>query len=338
MMNNGLETSRKQVITMKYAVPTQLRRFLKEIGLELADFFQRSGLPDRTWQETITLTPAAYYQLLQAIDSRLTDKQVLALSDVSNVHFFLPALFAALAAQDGYQAIQRLMTYQQLLGTATAQLTETPTTVAVNFDFIYPAMAQNRLALLGAQLSLLSLLRTGTGQHIVPLKIKSPVTYGATFQDYCAVMPLASEDNQIVFTKAALQKPFKKENNVMWSYLEPSLQAKLAQLVATASLAATVRQKLVLAIPGGQFSIEAISQQLGLSPRTLQRKLAQEKTTFNKLIQQTQSELALNYLQAFNLSNVEIAYLVGYAELSAFARAFHRWTGKTLAQYRQQLG
>jgi AraC-like DNA-binding protein len=322
---------------MKYAVPTQLRRFLETIGLDLADLFQRAGLPDRTWQDTITLTPMAYYQFLQAIDSQLTDEQILTLSNIANVQFFFPPLFAALTAQNGYQAIQRLAAYKQLIGPVTAHLTENTTTVAVHYDFIYPAMAQTRLALLFEQLSLLSLLRTGTQQHIVPLKIKSPVTYGPAIQDYCDVMPLASDDNQIVFTKAALQKPFQTENNVMWQYLEPTLKAKLAQLTAAASLAATIRKDLITAIPSGQFSIEAISETLGLSPRTLQRKLAQEKTTFNKLLQATQSELAVNYLQDFKLSNAEIAYLVGYAEPSAFARAFHRWTGETLAQYRKQL-
>jgi len=71
-----------------------------------------------------------------------------------------------------------------------------------------------------------------------------------------------------------------------------------------------------------------------MSPRTLQRKLAAEDTTFRKLVETVRQELAVSYLADARFTLVEISYLIGFSEQSSFSRAFKRWTGSTPQEFR----
>ena len=90
-------------------------------------------------------------------------------------------------------------------------------------------------------------------------------------------------------------------------------------------------------LPSGACSIEDVAGKLGLSKRTLQRKLSEEKTTFQKQLNSARETLAIHYVRNTDMSTADIAYLLGYAELNSFLRAFTVWTGKSISAYRQDL-
>lgn len=90
-------------------------------------------------------------------------------------------------------------------------------------------------------------------------------------------------------------------------------------------------------LPRGESSITAVAEKLALSSRTLQRFLKAEKTTFQRELLNTCLLLAREYLKDDMLTSADIAYLLGYQEVSAFLRAFRRWTGLTLTQYKASL-
>ena len=100
----------------------------------------------------------------------------------------------------------------------------------------------------------------------------------------------------------------------------------------TETLTELLQKELFSAIPSGQCTLRTISQSFGMSPRNLQRKLAEEKTTFNKQIQLAKKGLAEQYLRETSLPTIDVAYLLGYTESSSFARAFKNWTGKTISE------
>jgi AraC-like DNA-binding protein len=85
-------------------------------------------------------------------------------------------------------------------------------------------------------------------------------------------------------------------------------------------------------LPHGQARISEISQRLGVSPRTLERRLACEGMTFSRVLDELRFDLARRYLQERDLPISEVAWLLGYRETSAFNHAFKRWTGKTPKQ------
>jgi len=84
----------------------------------------------------------------------------------------------------------------------------------------------------------------------------------------------------------------------------------------------------------GAPKMEALAKQLHVSARTLQRRLAEHQTTFQDAVDAVRCELARQYLRDSHLGVSEVAFLLGYSELSTFDRAFKRWTGRTPREFR----
>ena len=122
----------------------------------------------------------------------------------------------------------------------------------------------------------------------------------------------------------------------MWNYFEPELTKRLADLEIDDSTSARVRSALAELLPSGETTIDDVARELGISKRTLQRKLKEEKTTFQKQLNSTRESLAVHYLSNTDITTNEIAFLLGYQELNSFLRAFSLWTGKTVSEYRRQ--
>jgi AraC-like DNA-binding protein len=98
---------------------------------------------------------------------------------------------------------------------------------------------------------------------------------------------------------------------------------------------AQVRRKLLACFPAGVPTQATVARALGMSSRTLHRRLADAATSFEKLLDDTRRELAVEYLRRSDYSVGEVAYLLGFAETSSFNRAFRRWTGRSPSEFRQ---
>lgn len=96
-------------------------------------------------------------------------------------------------------------------------------------------------------------------------------------------------------------------------------------------LHAAIRRQL----PVGKCSIDSVAGDMGVSRRTLQRRLKERDTNFQQLLQGVKSNLARRYLEDKNLSIIEIAFLLGYADPSSFSAAFKSWSGSTPSDYRR---
>jgi AraC-like DNA-binding protein len=83
----------------------------------------------------------------------------------------------------------------------------------------------------------------------------------------------------------------------------------------------------------GLPSLEAVAANFALSPRSLQRKLQEEGVSYQQLVDEARKSLALQYLASGQYPLKEIAYILGYNEISAFSRAFKRWTGAAPMHY-----
>ena len=73
----------------------------------------------------------------------------------------------------------------------------------------------------------------------------------------------------------------------------------------------------------------SVARALGMSERTMGRKLAQEGSSFTEILQQLRSEMAVRYVEDASLPISRIAWLLGFEEVSSFSHAFKRWTGKS---------
>jgi AraC-like DNA-binding protein len=83
-------------------------------------------------------------------------------------------------------------------------------------------------------------------------------------------------------------------------------------------------------------SSEVIAEKLGISSRTLQRKLGEEGTHYKDVLNELRLELALYFLRNTDLSLENIAYELGYRESRSFYRSFKQWTGRTAGSYRHE--
>ncbi|MGH0035307.1 MAG: AraC family transcriptional regulator [Myxococcota bacterium] len=116
--------------------------------------------------------------------------------------------------------------------------------------------------------------------------------------------------------------------------LERQAQEALDRLPADASTTAAVRRVIETLLPRGQAGLESVASALGLGARTLRRRLSAEGTSHRRLLQQVRIERATRALEAGERSIGEVAFLVGYADASAFCKAFRRWTGHSPRAHR----
>lgn len=95
-----------------------------------------------------------------------------------------------------------------------------------------------------------------------------------------------------------------------------------------------LRQAILHALPAGDLSLDALARTLGLTPRTLQRRLRELGTSVKELVGQTRYYLAERYLRGSEISIDEVSFLLGYANTPAFTRAFKNWAGIPPTEYR----
>jgi AraC-like DNA-binding protein len=95
-----------------------------------------------------------------------------------------------------------------------------------------------------------------------------------------------------------------------------------------------VHAAIVARLSHGQVRLASIADELKLSPRTLQRKLSEAGATFQQVLDQARFALAKDYLRRPELSLIDIAFLLGYQEQSAFNHAFKEWAGVNPGAYR----
>ena len=97
-----------------------------------------------------------------------------------------------------------------------------------------------------------------------------------------------------------------------------------------------VRRVVASSLRSGDINIEHIAMRLGTSARTIQRRLQERGRSFKDLVAETRLALSRRYLANSSLSLTETAFLLGYSELSAFSRAFRRWTGVSALEFRRR--
>lgn len=116
--------------------------------------------------------------------------------------------------------------------------------------------------------------------------------------------------------------------------LDQQAQAMLRVPPLENGLDRSLHQLLPKLLSEGHSRLEQVAERLHLSPRTLQRRLAERGLTWQAWLDRSREELALHYLQDTGLTLSDIALLLGFSEQSAFTRAYRRWTGTTPGQAR----
>ena len=108
-----------------------------------------------------------------------------------------------------------------------------------------------------------------------------------------------------------------------------------ARLPFSFDVADQVARVVLSSLSSGNVTIEHVATVLESSPRTIQRRLYERGLSFNDVVANTRLDLARRYLSDTSLTLTDVAFLLGYSDLSAFSRAFRRWTGQTAITFRR---
>ena len=141
--------------------------------------------------------------------------------------------------------------------------------------------------------------------------------------------------NKLSFPSRNLTLAIGKADAGLCALLDRHAEELLAKFPPRDSLVDQVRSIIAKEFRGGDPSLEHVADQLGLTPRTLQRKLHELGTSHNDLLEQMRRQLAMQYLREREMAICEVAYLLGFSESSSFHRAFKRWTGLTPREFRK---
>jgi AraC-like DNA-binding protein len=120
-------------------------------------------------------------------------------------------------------------------------------------------------------------------------------------------------------------------NDLLLKYCEAALADRRGDV---SQLRTRVENAISSLLPHGRVLVGDVARVLGMSERTLARKLSDEGLNFTEILQQLRRDLAVRYLDDRKLHISKIAWLLGFHEVSAFTHAFKRWTGKTPRELR----
>jgi AraC-like DNA-binding protein len=149
-------------------------------------------------------------------------------------------------------------------------------------------------------------------------------------------LPVIAAQGQfaLVFDEASLAVPIVNADARLLDLLQRYAEDLLAERAHQNDLVARARRWILQNLHTGQVDVVQLASGLGMSSRTLARRLAEDGYTPAGLIEQLRQELARNYLADRGVPLGQITYLLGYSDLSAFTRAFRRWTSRTPSEWR----
>lgn len=162
-------------------------------------------------------------------------------------------------------------------------------------------------------------------------------------QDLAACRPLLECDEvacgpvySLSMPQALLGKPLVTADAFICTRLTDTLQDMLAHQPSH-DLVEQVKRRVQLLLGSGDISVERIAGPLNISPRHLRRKLSQENTSYEQLVDELRRETAIRMIGEGELSLTSIAYELGFLDPSSFTRAFRRWTSMSPTSFRQQV-
>lgn len=142
--------------------------------------------------------------------------------------------------------------------------------------------------------------------------------------------------NSARFPASLLASPLPNADISLYPVLQQHAERLLGQReAAPPAIVAAVRAAIIRNLAHDRVRLITIAAELDLSPRTLQRKLADAGASFQQVLDGARYALALDYLRQPNLSLLEIAFLLGYQEQSAFTHAFKEWSGSNPGAWRE---
>jgi AraC-like DNA-binding protein len=236
-------------------------------------------------------------------------------------------------------ALRRAERYSGITNEGIALKLRTTTDVAITLGYVGVDRRSDRHQIEFWLVCLVRLCRQLTNRRLVPLRIRVVHYRKSTPAEFRSLLgcgiEFGSTVDEIVFPATVKPMPIGSAdpylNDILTTYCEEAIAHRGPQ---RATLRSNVENALATLLPHGKARAQEIAREIGMSRRTLARKLASEGLTFSEISEKLKADLARHHLKDGDLPISQIAWLLGYREVSAFTHAYKRWTGMTPSQSR----
>lgn len=313
---------------------------LRLLGIASHDVARKAGLPLTIISET-TVDTAQYYAIWQAYSDLAGDiaQGIINLATVYEVTKYPPPILATYHARNYRDALHRMARYKQLCPPERLKMVEAGESFTIDLEWIVTDQTCPAL-LVGITLAfLLELGRKGTGRPLIASAVEftQPMGDEKALEAYlgCPVRTNGSR-NRLTLHRKDLDLSFLTYNEELLEILSPALDHTLHEHKVNRSMSDMVKWIMKRSLSAGRPEVQTVAKELGISDRTLQRRLMDEKTSFVHLLTQARHEQARMYLADLSLNIKEVAFLIGYEDQNSFYRAFRAWEGDTPANWRSE--
>jgi AraC-like DNA-binding protein len=323
-----------------FRVPGRLALKLKELGIPILAVLRRADLPRDMFDQTrILVSTSELFALWRAIESVSSDPLIgLKLGVETKTERFHPMAIAALSTQNLVTAAEHMARYKKLTAPEEILTHLDEEEFSVGFRWLLAVDAEPEVLTDYCFAWMLSIARHGTVTQLSPVRVEY-VQQRVNLRQIernlgCKVIGGASR-NAIIFRAYDATAPFVTHNAELLDLLAPQFEEQLRQYKAEDSLMELVRRAIQDRLTGHRPSIDAISQTLHMSPRTLQRRLKESGSSFQRVLDEARHQMARYYLSNSALELNEAAYLLGFEDPNSFGRAFRSWEGVPPSDWRE---
>jgi AraC-like DNA-binding protein len=237
------------------------------------------------------------------------------------------------------EALRRVSRYSRIVNEGVALKYRDDGEIEITFHYIGVSRHLDRHQVECFMTMLVRQCRHLTGLHVTPSRVRLAhrrMAAGSEFVEFFgADVEFGADVDEVAFAPTARNMPVVSAdphlNKLLINYCEEALSRRPAN---RGSFRSTVENEVVPLLPHGKARAGEIARRLGVSQRTFTRCLAAEALTFSGVLEGLRVDLARRYLAEKELSISQIAWLLGYHEVSAFTHAFKRWHGETPRQAR----
>ncbi len=324
----------------KCNVPRAFWKAVERLDLRPETVLRQALLPTALYLPgQAPLRTKQYFALWAAIETLTGDGAVgLRMVAQTDTSAHPPSSFAAFFAKDYRDALLRTSRYKSLCAPEQMHLVEKGHECELTVEWLHAAEPEPPILTDVAFASLLELGRRGTGQHLTPHRVEltRPGPGSQAHMDFFGCpMHYDCSRNVLVLKTVDLGRPFPGHNPELLAILTPALASALGDLETCTSIGEQVKVVLKRKLASGRPDLADIARELGMSERTLQRRVTEEGETFRDLLNDARQELGRHLLADPSSAINEVAYLLGFQDTSSFHRAFRGWEGMTPNRWRE---
>ncbi|MCY8404738.1 AraC family transcriptional regulator [Bacillus sonorensis] len=321
-------------------IPAGFWTGLRQLGIAAHDVVRKARLPLTIITEPV-VTTTQYFAIWQAYSDLIDDtaKGIIELVTAFETTHYPPAVLATYHARDYRDALKRMARYKQLCPPESLRITEEGEHCTIELEWLNTEQAGPPM-LVGITLAfLLELGRRGTGQPLTARLVEFSHSMGdvQALEAYFGYrIRIGANCNRLTLHRGDLDRPFVSYNAELLEILTPALDQSLDEQKHSLSITEMVKWIMKRSLTAGRPDIQTVASELGMSDRTLQRRLTDEGTSFKHLLTQVRHEQAREYLADPSLDIKEVAFLIGYEDQNSFYRAFRLWEGDTPSNWRTE--